>query len=581
MRAASKPFWNRLRDVGPPFFTSEARSPALAWVGLLVALLLGVNGLNVLNSYVFGDFMTALEQRELRRFYLTGGGLAAVFAVLTLVAATARYSEQRLGLLWREWLTRRLLDRYLHGRTYRRLEGQTVIDNPDQRITEDVKTFTTETLSFLVLLVNACMTLMAFAGVLWQLQPWLFLAAGVYAALGSLGTLLLGRRLPGLNNLQFQKEADFRHALVQLRDNAHAVAQSGGEPAERARLRGRLGAVVDNFRHILGVNLGVGFFTTGYNYVAPVIPVLLVAPLYVRGRIPFGAVSTATIAFTQVLGAFSLIISQFQELSRFAAVVNRLGGLWEATEPSPVVAAEARAPAPEAAPAGRLLVERVPNGRRVAYQGVTLWVARTGRVLVRDLTLEIPEGRRLMITGPNGAGKTAILHAGVGLWEWGEGRVERAADGVCLVPQVPYARPGRLRELLQYGDCGAAVSDDLLREAVEEVGLWPLAHKVGGLDAECDWFEVLSAGELHMAALARLLVARPRFAFLDDLAAGLDAASLDRLYAALARTSITYVSAGNEPDLGQYHEQQLVLHGDGTWHLEPARTPARVDNGAR
>src|SRR5262249_6561029 len=240
MRSPNPSRWSRLLAVGLPFYQSEARGRALGGLALLVGLLLTINGVNVVNSYVGRDFMTALAARRARQFYLDALALAGVFAVATVVEVFARYVEQRLGLVWRQWLTRRLLDRYLAGRAYLRLAGRHDVDNPDERISEDVKTFTATTLSILVLLVNGVLTLVACSGVLWSITPWLFLAALGYAAAGSLGTVLLGRRLVGLNHQQLQKEADFRYGLGRVREHAEAIAQMAGEGEQKGRLLGRL-----------------------------------------------------------------------------------------------------------------------------------------------------------------------------------------------------------------------------------------------------------------------------------------------------------------------------------------------------
>jgi putative ATP-binding cassette transporter len=367
MRDTPPSLWSRLVGVGLPFFRSEDRARAVGGLILLLAGLLAVNGLNVVNSYVGRDLFSALAGRHAADFYRCAGFLACVFAASTTVEVLNRYVEQRLGLRWREWLTRRLIDRYLADRTYQRLGCREDIDNPDQRITEDVRTFTQMTLSFLILLVNGLLTLTAFAGVLWAISPWLFLSAAAYAFIGTFGTILLGRRLVPLDNQQLRKEADFRYALGRVREHAAAVAQLGSEETEKERLGGRLAGVVANYRDIIDVTRTLGFFTTGYNYLTQIVPALVVAPLYISGRVEFGTITQSAMAFTQVLGAFSLIVTQFQQVSQFAAVVGRLGPLWEATEPE---APLAEVPVPVAAPFPMPLpaVETVPgigtNGRQ-------------------------------------------------------------------------------------------------------------------------------------------------------------------------------------------------------------------------
>jgi putative ATP-binding cassette transporter len=336
-----------------PFFRSESRRRALGGLAVLVVLLLAINGMNVVNSYLGRDFMTALAERHAQRFYTFAGFLAGVFAVSTVLEVFSRYTEQWLGLVWREWLTRHFLDRYLAGRTYVRLAGRRDIDNPDERISSDIKTFTAMTLSIMILLVNGIMTVVAFSGVLWSITPWLFVTALGYAIAGSAGTILLGRRLVSLNNQQLQKEADFRYGLGRVRQQAEAITEEAGTEEPNEQLNGnllirRLARVVDNFRAIIRVSRNLGFFTTAYNYLPQLLPAMVVAPLYMRGTVEFGTVTQAAMAFAQVQGAFSLIVTQFQEVSAYAAIVARLGSLWEATEtanPAPVISSHIPRPA--------------------------------------------------------------------------------------------------------------------------------------------------------------------------------------------------------------------------------------------
>jgi putative ATP-binding cassette transporter len=578
--------WKRIGAVGLPFFRAPHRPKALAGVALLVALLLGINGLNVINSFVGCAFMSALEERHMYRFYGLAGALVCVFACSTTFEVFSRYTEQRMGLWWRDWLTQHFLDRYLGSRAYRRLNGLHDVDNPDQRISEDVKTFTSSTLGFAVLIVGGVLTLIAFTGVLWSITPWLVLTALVYASCGSLGTVLLGHKLVGLDNQQLRKEADFRYTLVQVRDHAVPLAEVGGEAEERGRLGARLAPLIENYHHVINVIRNLGFFTIAYNYLPQIIPAAVVAPLYIRGEVEFGKVTQAAMAFTQALGAFSLLITQFQQLSTYAAAVGRLGELWEATEPPhPKAAAGAsgdRAPVPGGLvpPTAGPAVEAGADGRRVAYEGLTLRAERQGRLLVQDLSLELPEGKRLLVTGPNGAGKTALFLATAGLWEWGHGRVVRpGAKAVMFLPERPYVVPGRLRDLVEYGLDRDGLTDARALAVLRDVGLGPVVSRMGGLDAERDWPNVLSAGEQRALAFARLLLARPRFAFVDDAAGELDPYRLKRLYQALARSEITYVSAGDHPVLYEYHDLRLDLRGDGSWRVAPAKAAVRSGNG--
>jgi vitamin B12/bleomycin/antimicrobial peptide transport system ATP-binding/permease protein len=312
------------------FAQSEVGWKAKLIFAALVLLLCAANALNVINSYVGRNFMTAIADRDMSGFVRQAFVYVGVFAALTLVAVIARFGEERLGLLWRDTMTRGILRRYFADGTYQRLNASGTIANPDQRISEDVRAFTVTTLSFALMALNSVFTIVAFSGVLWTISPLLFGVAVLYAAIGSLFTFVFGRPLIKLNYDQLDKEASFRSQLIDVRNNAEAIMAARDEGSQMTQLLSRLDDLVANFRTIASINRNVGFFTTGYNWMIQIIPALIIAPAFIERKIEFGVITQSAVAFTTLVAAFSLIVTQFQSLSSYAAVVARLSALVEA-----------------------------------------------------------------------------------------------------------------------------------------------------------------------------------------------------------------------------------------------------------
>ena len=316
--------WKRFRGALQMLANSEQGPKALAFAVTLVVMMVAINGLNVLNSFVGRDFMSAIEHKNLHTFRVQALLYALVFIASSVVLVFYRFAEERLGILWREQLTWRLTEAYLNERTYYRLDSTTGVANPDQRITEDVRAFTTTTLSFMLLILNGTLTAISFSGVLWSISPRLFGVAVLYALCGSLMTVWIGKRLIRLNYNQLDMEANFRADLIHVRENSESIALAHREGRFKVRLKLRLVALTENFRRLIRINRNLGFFTNGYNYFIQIIPALLIAPLFMLGDVEFGVITQSTMAFATLLGAFSLIVTQFQSISAFTAVTARL-----------------------------------------------------------------------------------------------------------------------------------------------------------------------------------------------------------------------------------------------------------------
>lgn len=556
MPSVRRSAWSRFVAVVEPYFQRQTRRQAVALVVFLVAIMLGRTLLDWCSGRTSGNFTTALTHRETTGFVWFGLSLLGLFGVCAVAGGFKRFAEERLALRWRERLTRHLLDRYLSNRTYYRLNSRRDIDNPDQRIADDVRIFTTTALSFLIMGSNSLLQLVIFSGTLWAISPRLFLAAVVYACFGTVSIIFLGKRLVAFDMLQLKKEADFRFDLIQVRTHAEPIALLHAEADEGRRLKGRLGAVVDNMLRITVLNRNTTFFIEYFKLLIPLVPVLVVGPLVLRGELEYGKVVEAGIAFAFVVNAFSLIVDKFQDISAFGAVVERLGAAWGAFEE-------------EGAAEEKSMIEIDEDEGLVAYDGLTLVTPGDGRLVLRNLSLEVPEGRRLLIAGPPDSGRRALLQATAGLWTAGQGRITRPPlDEVMFLPQQPHLPAGTLRDVLRYA-VARKVGDRQVLAILEDLGFEEVLDRVGGLDAERDWPKVLSLGEQQIVGVARLLLATPRFAFLDEATSGLDPARAAQVYDVLLRSSITYITVASDPCLADQHDLVLEVFADGAWELTP------------
>lgn len=531
------------------------------WAFLTVLLLLSVSvsGLNVIISYVSNFFTTALSEKNESEFWRFLFVYAGVFVLGIPIVALYAYTRDRLANFWRKWLTNEFLDKYFDRRAYYKLESQRQIDNPDQRISEDIKAFTRTSLVFLLILLNSIIDVISFSGILWTISKSLSVFLLFYAIFGTVITVAIGRRLIPLNFNQLRLEANFRYGLVHVRDNAESIAFYQGERQESRQIKERFLSAFHNFNLLIGWQRNVDYFTTGYRYIVIILPSLIMAPLYFAGEIQFGDITQANFAFSQVLAAFSVVVAQIEALSAFAAGINRLATFSEALEPENIT------PQP-----GEPRIDLTVDSP-LALEHLTLNTPNYQKTLVSDLSLTLQPGRGLLIMGKSGAGKSSLLRGIAGLWRSGTGQLVRPdLQEMLFLPQKPYMILGTLRQQLLYPFTDRGVDDEKLHQVMELVNLGYIPEQVNGFDVELDWANVLSLGEQQRLAFARLLLTQPGYAILDEATSALDLKNEERLYQKLKETQTTYISVGHRLSLLKYHHQVLELLGDTKWRLVSA-----------
>jgi putative ATP-binding cassette transporter len=457
-------------------------------------------------------------------------------------------------------MTEKFLKQYFRDRAYYEINWEDTIDNPDQRISEDIRSFTATSLSFLLIILGSVIDVLSFTGILWSLSQFLAIFLVGYAILGTVIMALLGRKLIALNFNQLRQEANFRYGLVHVRDNTESIAFYRGEEQEIGQLRRRFVEVLRNFSFLIGWQRNLGFFRTPYRYATYILPYVILAPRYFAGEIQFGDMSQAQFAFAQIFEAFALVVTQINQLSEFAAGINRLETFTEALEEKK----ESRAP-------GLMTIDTVED-TQIALSHVTLMTPKGQRTLVRDLSTTLEPGEGLVIVGQSGAGKSSLLRAIAGLWNTGTGRITRPDLGDMLfLPQRPYMVLGTLRDQLLYPNTDRTVEELMLRQVLKQVNLEDLPERLEGFDTELDWADVLSLGEQQRLAFARLLLTQPRYAILDEATSALDLANEERLYQRIQDTATSYISVGHRPSLLRYHTYVLELTGDTGWRLLPTK----------
>lgn len=624
-----RPAWNHQVKsfflMAAPYFRE---SPASRWIlaGILMLALLS-SFVRVLFSFLMRDFWSALADKQVDEFYGVLWKFLLALLVLVPINVFYAYQRQRLAIFWREWMTDRTLELYYANQVYYKLERshQTTMDNVDQRIQEDVRSFTVFSLSFFLILLNSFIDLVAFSVILFSIRPQLFLAIVGFALFGSVTTWIIGRKLILLNFEKLKREATFRFSLVRLRENAESIAFLRGEATEAKTVNDRFQKVVANMHDINVAERNLDFFTTLYNYTVWILPVVVVAPEYFAGGVALGVVQQATNAFSHVLEDVSVIINQFESLSEFAAGIDRLFQFYIAIraadlhrqESAPLMtklANENNHDGDIESGIGALHDEQTIVLRQMgpksqydatqarmalSVQDLSLFTPDDKRLLFSRLSFSVPWGQRVLIVGNSGIGKSSLLRAVAGLWTSGTGMIERPHDSdVYFLPQRPYCALGSLRDQLLYprlasnnvgdesryeehvvidGTQWQNVSDNELLEVLKAVDLYDIATRSGGgdallgLNAETDWSSILSLGEQQRLAFGRLLVNRPSFVILDESTSALDVASESRMYSLLRTRNVTYMSVGHRPSLEAYHDCKLTLIGGDSFSVENIR----------
>lgn len=530
------------------------RRGAWALLALVLLLSLSVTCINVAFSYVGNYFTNALVKKNQEMAYLYVAVYFCGFLVGIPIVAFYSYVRDYLGMHWREWMTNRFVGNYFSNRNYYEIEADGSIDNPDQRIMEDIRSFTRTSLAFLLIILGSLMDLVSFTGILWSKSRLLVVVVLVYSLTGTVLTALIGRRLVRLNFNQLRYEADFRYALVHVRDHAESIAFYQGEAPEQAQISSRFGSVLKNFSLLIGWQRNLSFFTTAYSYLPLVLPFLVLFAPYFKGQIEYGDMVQANMAFAQVYGALSLIVAQIESITSFAAGVRRLSTFAEAI--------------PEQRPAKAGIHSETAD--HFAMQGMTLLTPDDRRHLIKNLTLALDRQINLVVVGPSGVGKSSLLRAIAGLWTRGEGVVRRPPlEEIFFLPQKPYMLLGSLRDQLRYPRLQDDIPEADLQRVLERVHLEDLAVRMGGFDVTPDWADLLSLGEQQRLAFARLLIHRPRFAVLDEATSALDRKNEAHLYGLLKEMGIHYISVGHRESLLEYHDRVLALHGEEKWRLLP------------
>ncbi len=526
------------------------------WLALTLLLALLVLGTAVDVAFTEGNgaVMEALNVRSAPRFWGTAAGLIAIYLVTLPVQFFNTYGQQRFALAWRDRTTSVLSEAYLADHAYLRLEAAGSIDNPDQRIADDVERAVASSTSLFFGFCASLLALGAYVLVLFGISGTLVLTLVIATLAGNAVILRLVRRLASLTFRQQALEADFRFALMHLRRHAESIAFLRGEARERTGLDRRFGRVLVNLERVIRWRAFVGQGTGLYGFLMQFVPYLVLSGAYFSGRVSLGQLTVGSIAFAQVQAALSFLVDRADDFSGLFASLHRIGELRGASGPRAT-----GTPATPVAPALRLQ---------------RLSVANPGGdgLLVRELDLQLGAGERLLISGPSGCGKTSLLRVLCGLVPAAGGRMAApaAADWMVL-PQKPYLALGSLRDQLLYtlAPGAGAVGEEELRRALSQARLEPLLRRYPDLDAETDWEQVLSGGEQQRLGFARLLLRRPAFVMLDEATSALDLATEGHLYGLLHQARMAVISVGHRPSLTGFHDRVLRLDGTGGWSLEP------------
>jgi putative ATP-binding cassette transporter len=552
-----------------PYFRSEDRWVGRALLGAILMIELAQVGIAVLLNAWNARFYDALQHKDAAAFGYELLFFSVLAAAFILLAVYQLYLSQALQIRWRQWMTSRFLDSWLRDSVpYRMQLSATYIDNPDQRIAEDIKLFVADTLSLATGLLGAAVTLGSFFVILWglsnaaplsvfghalEIPGYLVWVAIVYAAAGTLVAHLIGRPLVELDIEQQRREADFRAGLLRVRENAEQIALLKGEQAECTRLMARFARVRDNWTTIMGRQKRLTFFTAGYGQIQVIVPILVAGPAYFAGAFTLGRLMQTASAFGRVEGALSFFVKAYPQLAQWKAVLERLHGFERSI-------ADAAVP--------RAALEVVECGTENAISAVALALKKPdGSPLLKIETLRFNAGEATLVTGRSGTGKSTLLRVLAGIWPHVHGQIAIPSGARLLImPQRPYLPEGSLRDAITFPHVLPVSEDTRIADLLTAVGLSSLVER---LAEHSQWQHRLSLGEQQRLTIVRAILLAPDWLLLDEATASLDEPGERMVYKLLREKlpAATIVSVGHRSTLKALHSRNV----DMEWsHRQPA-----------
>lgn len=602
-------FW----DISGTYFSSRRHWRPIAVVAVILLLTLGAVRLDVVFSDWYNSMYSALQKLDEAAFWFAMRVFAILATAYVVRSLVEFYVQQAFTIHWRIWLNNRLLGQWLEKRAYYRTQYlDTPVENPDQRIQQDVANFVQTSLMLSTGLVNALVSAVAFTLILWNLSGPLSLFGVnipramvflifVYVIVATYFAIRIGRPLILLNFLNERFNADYRYALIRMREYAESIAFYAGEKVEGALLRSRFGQVIGNAWAIVYRSLKFLVFNSMVTQVATIFPFILQAPRFFAKQITLGDLIQTGYAFGSLQSNLSFFRNAYESFAAYRATLSRLAGFSSAIADAYSLAE----------------LEVQEDGVLVALRDLTIRTP-TGRVLLEKLNLEARADTPLLIRGSSGAGKTTLLRAVAGLWPYCTGDIVRPEHSALFLSQKPYLPLGSLRDALYYPNpvlhdgmnapaSEGELEDDLTRagfthaalmhqsealsqamvehlptladglplaetgeKAVEILRRIRLGHLIEHLDEVADWGCILSLGEQQRLAFGRLILAAPQAAFLDEATSAMDEdleAAMYRLVRQLLPDTIL-VSVGHRSTLVPHHKRQLILQGEGRWILQ-------------
>lgn len=565
LRSTLAIFWR----IAIPYFRSEDKFAGRALLAAVIAIQLALVGGDVLINQWRNRFYNALQEKDWNGFVREMIVFCVIAGVIVLLSVYQTYLTQWLQIRWRRWMTTRYLGEWLHDANYYRMElqGETA-DNPDQRISDDVKSFVDLTMTYGVQLLSSIVSLATFVVILWGLSEaaplqvfghaipipgYLVWAALIYAIFGTALTQWIGSPLVNLNFEQQRYEADFRFNLVRVRENTEQIALLKGESAERPRLLQRFNLVIQNWYGIMSRTKRLTAFTGSYGQAAVVFPFILTAPAFFANRIQLGALLQTSEAFGKVQDALSFLVSYYAKLAEWRAVVARLDGF--------EMSVDSAAKLPTTKPS--IDVESSATGDAIKIEQLLIRLPN-GKAQVSAREFSIFPNERTLVTGPSGAGKSTLFRAIAGIWPFGSGSITVPAHArLMMLPQRPYLPIGTLKSAIIYPAAEGTFTAAQVKDVLADVGLAALGAR---LDEDAHWDRMLSLGEQQRLGIARALLQAPQYLFLDEASASLDEPSEAKLYRVLQERlpKTTIVSIGHRSTLNQFHERkvEIVPNGD-------------------